>query len=117
MIRSAAVADPDPQADPAPEAWLDTHLGVYVRDPALWPVGIAGFGVAVTLGAALLAAAVLTRNPVLWGALGILALISLDVLQRELRSRRRLGLSNRLLLLLWLASGVVAALAKLSGWI
>jgi hypothetical protein len=103
------VSDSDP--------WLDTHLGVYLRDPSLWPVALVGFGIAVTLGAALLAAAVLTRNPVLWGALGILALMTLDWLQRELRARRRLGVTSRVLLGVWVASAGAAALARSYGWI
>jgi hypothetical protein len=112
------VSEPDPQRAARPEeAWLDEHLGMYLRDSSLWPVAIAGFSIAVTLGAALLAASVLTRNPLLWGAVGILALLSLDVLQRELRSRRRLGVASRALLLLWLTSAAAAALARYFGWI
>jgi hypothetical protein len=100
-----------------PEApWLDAHLGVYLRDSSLWPVAIAACAIAVTLGAALLAATVLSGNPVLWGATGILVLISVDVLQRELRTRRRLGVASGLLLGWWVASAVAGALARAFGW-
>lgn len=118
MIRSGAVSDPEtPRRSAREPAWLDEHLGVYLRDPSLWPVGIVAFAIAATLGAALLAAAALSGNALLWAAVGILALVSLDVLQRELRARRRLGLASRLLLLLWGASGAEAGLARAFGWI
>jgi hypothetical protein len=112
------VAEQEPREPRAPGApWLDQYLAIYLSDESLWPVLIVAFAVAVTLGGALLVAAVLTRNPVLWGAVGILALMSVDTLQRELRARRRLGVTNGAVLGLWLTSAGVAAAAIHFGWV
>ena len=101
---------------PASGSSLDEHLRVYLRDESLWPVLIVVIAVAVTLGAALLSAAVVLGNLAAWGAVALLALISLDVVQRDLRARR-LGIGGRLVLLLWVASAGAAAAVIAFGWV
>jgi len=118
VIGSLLVPEPEASDDPTRDTpWLDTHLGVYLHDPGLWPVAIVALAIGVTLGGALLVQAVHTNRPVLWGAIGILALMSGNVLLRELRARRRLGLASRVLLLLWAASAAVAFAASAFGWV
>ena len=106
MIGWGSVADPDSDGEGARSS-LETHLGQYLRDESLWPVAVAASAIAVTLGAALFAATWRTGNLLLGLAVALLALISADVLQRQLR-RRRLGLLGGGLLLWWLASAGAA---------
>jgi hypothetical protein len=95
----------DPEARPA-DRWLRTLL----EDSLLWPVLLAGAGIVVTSGAGVLLLALRGRNPFVWVALLGLALMSCDVVYRDLR-RRRMGLVSRAVVGAWLASAAAAALA------
>lgn len=107
----------DPPDDPAESgglASLDTHLRVYVSDPSLWPVLLAGLLTLGTLGASLLWLAVAGRNPFALAGLAVLALICVDVWQRDVRCGR-FGAMSRVLLGFWAASaGGAYTIARLS---
>lgn len=102
-------------ADAASPRRLDAHLLEYVRDPALWPVLVVALAIFVTLGTALLLAALRLRNVFALAALAVLAVASGDVLWRDLR-RHRVGAASRAVLALWLLSLLASAFAVGRGW-
>jgi hypothetical protein len=107
------MSEPEGRRDEEPPAGarpLDQHLGVFFRDPSLWPVLVVSALIFVTLGASALALALRERNLFAAGALAVLLVVSGDLVQRDLR-RRRLGLASRALLALWALSALAAALA------
>lgn len=94
---------------------LDAHLAEYVRDPSLWPVGIVAVAIFVTLGTALLLAALRLRNRLALAALAVLVVVSGDLLWRDLR-RRRVGAASAIVLALWALSALATAIAVARGW-
>lgn len=79
------------------------------------PVAIVVVGSFVAIGAGVLLAALHGRNPAALAALALLALGSGDLLQRDLRHRRRIGLPGRLVLALWALSAAAACAALALG--
>lgn len=111
------MAESEKPGESQPGGWsFDEQLRVYLQDESLWPVLIVGFAIAVTLGAAVLIAALAVGNPFALAASALLVLVSLDVLQRDLRAWR-LGLASRSVLVLWAASGAAAVAIVAFGWV
>ena len=101
-------ADAEQRRDDAEAGGIDRWVAPFFRDSTLWPVAIAAVASLVTLGAALMLLAVQDRNLFAIGAVGVLALVSLEVLVRSAR-RRRLGLEGRAVLGWWILSAAAAA--------
>lgn len=106
------MSEPGRDDDREPKS-LDAWLGSFASDATLRPVLIVVIGSLSAIGAGVL---LLARGGSLaaMAALGLMALGTLDVLQRDLR-QRRLGAAARLALLLWLFSGVAAVVAVATG--
>ena len=99
--------DPERAAEPTgPERWIRP----FFEDSTLWPVLIVAVGTAVTLGAAMVLMA-LRGNPFAVAALLALALMSADIVYRDVRAG--VGLATRAVVILWLLVAISAAIA---GW-
>ncbi len=94
---------------------LADHLLEYVREPMLWPVLLVAVGIFVTLGTAVLLAAVGTRNLFALAALLLLGAVSADAVVRELRSRG-FGPVSGGLLAFWGLSAACAVGIVATGW-
>lgn len=102
------MADREPGQDDGPPRSIDEWIASLARDPTLRPVLIVAIGCFATIGAGALLLAVRGRSLPAIAALALLALGSVDVLQRDLRGRR-FGPTARLVVALWLLSAVAAA--------
>jgi hypothetical protein len=100
------VTDPGPGPEPGDPHSFEDWLAGFTRESSLRPVLVVALGCFTAIGAgALLAAA---RGH--WAALAAVALLALgtvDRLQRDLR-QRRLGHASRLALVLWALSALAA---------
>jgi len=100
----------DPHARPDAGRPADRWLRTCLEDSLLWPVLIAGAGILVTSGAGILLMAVRGRNPFVWVALLLLAVLCCDAVYRDLR-QQRFGPANRAIAGIWVASAGAAVLA------
>jgi alpha-beta hydrolase superfamily lysophospholipase len=96
----------------APEAaGLSRHIAVFIEDSALWPLLLI-FVVHVALGGALaMLAAVRGRSLPALAGLAILLALCIDMVRRA-RQRRRVA---RWIAMLWLLSGLTAAVSSYLG--
>lgn len=72
------------------------------------------FAILATFGAAVVVLAVRDRNPFALAALGVLVLVSVDAVWRDL-SRRRFGRASRAIVGLWVLATLVAGGAAALG--
>jgi hypothetical protein len=110
------VSDPErrEQREDAFDRAVDRHFSIFYRDPTLWPVLVVAVAAALCLGGSALVFAVRERNPYSIAALLVLAWLSADVVQRDLR-RRRFGVASRAIAGLWLGAAGTALLASRLG--
>ena len=88
------MAESEKPGESQPGGWsFDEQLRVYLQDESLWPVLIVGFAIAVTLGAAVLIAALAVGNPFALAASALRVLV------------------------LWAASGAAAVAVVAFGWV
>ncbi|MGH0030140.1 MAG: hypothetical protein ACQGVC_10145 [Myxococcota bacterium] len=93
---------------------LSDHLRVYVREPTLWPVLLVAIIIFVTIGAAVLLAAVVQRNAFAAAALALLLGLSVDQAVREWRSGG-VGWVTGTIAAFWILSAAAALAAVASG--
>jgi hypothetical protein len=105
----------EPERDGGEPRSFDDWLRQFTSEPGLVPVALVVIGCFTAIGAGVLLAALRARNLAALAALVLLALGSADLLQRDLRRRRRLGLASRLVLGLWLLSAAAAVAAVTLG--
>jgi len=98
---------PEPHEE---ERRIDRWLEPLFSDPMLQPLLVVSTVIFVMFGATALLLAVASRRISAMGALAILAVMSADAMRPDLR-RRRLGPASRLILALWLLSGLAAIAA------
>ena len=100
------MSDPSPD-DPSGEDRAERVLQVFLEEPMLWPVGLVVCLTVVTFGAAILVFAIRMRGLVAGAALLMLIFVSVWGLDRDIRERR-LRPASRLVLALWVGSGLAA---------
>ncbi|MCH2171046.1 hypothetical protein MK489_09705 [Myxococcota bacterium] len=94
---------------------LDHHLQPLVADSTLQPLAIVVGLTIVSFATGGILIALRDRNAFAISSLGLLALVSVDLLQRDLRERR-FGFLSRSICLLWFVSGGLAFLVVQRGW-
>ena len=110
------MSDPDPARPPEPEPrTIEDWLAGFTRDATLRPVLVVALGCLSAIGAGALLAAIRGRSLAAIGAVTLLVVASVDLVQRDLRRRRRLGTTSRLALALWALSILAALGAVLTG--
>lgn len=87
---------------------VERWVAPFLRDSMLWPVTFVAIASSVTLGAALILLAFRDRSLFALAGVGVLALVTLELLVRGAR-RRRLGLGGSALLGWWVLSAAAAA--------
>lgn len=105
----------EPDRDDGEPRSLDEWLRQFASNSALVPVAIVVIACFAAIGAGVLLAALHARNLAALAALALIALGSADLIQRDVRHRRRLGLASRLVLGLWALSGAAAVAALTLG--
>ena len=93
-----------------PPTASERHLRVFLEEPALWPVLLAGLGALGAVLAWMLATALRSRNVVLLLGVAVLIVASGELVRRDLRGARP-GLRGGLLLALWAVAIAVALVA------
>jgi hypothetical protein len=83
---------------------------VFLEEPALWPVLLAGLGALGAVLAWMLATALRSRNVVLLLGVAVLIVASGELVRRDLRGARP-GLRGGLLLALWALAIAIALVA------
>ena len=96
-------------------ARLDHHLEPLVTDSTLQPLAIVVGLTIVSFAVGAILIAFRDGNAFAMASLGLLALVSVDLLQRDLRARR-FGFLSRSICVLWTVSGGLAVLAVQRGW-
>lgn len=97
----------DPPPDPAPDDRAEHVLRTFLEEPMLWPVALVVFLTAITFGAAILVFAIRLRGLVAGAALLGLIFLSVWGLDQDIRERR-LRPTSRVVLGLWVGSGLAA---------
>ncbi len=103
-----------PEPDDEPRRLAD-HLLEYVREPMLWPVLLVAVAIFVSVGTAVLLAALFARNLFALAALAVLGAVSADAVVRELRGHG-FGPVSGGLLALWGLSAACAFSIVAMGW-
>ena len=92
---------------PSSEDRAEQVLRVFLEEPMLWPVGLVVCLTFVTFGGVILLFAIRLRGWLAGGALLLLIFLSVLGLDRDIRERR-LRPASRLVIGLWLGSGLAA---------
>lgn len=108
---------PEPERQPEGETEEQSGAGRWLRpyfeDSALWPILLVALTIFVSFGAALLVLGVVERRVPALAALAVLLVLSVDLVQRELRSRG-FGLVTGSVLVFWGLSALAAFLLQRS---
>jgi hypothetical protein len=108
------VADRQPGRSEDEPRSFEEWLASFTADATLRPVLVVAVGCFTAIGAGALLLAVRGRSLPAIAALALLALGTVDLLQRDLR-RRRFGVLSKLVTALWLLSALAAAGAVVLG--